>query len=128
MFFRSRPYMKNDNCHVEQKNYTHVRALFGNKRLDQERVINLMNEIYQQYWNPLQNFFLPSYRLIDKKRIGAKVLKIHEKPTTPFDRIMASPLVSKERKDQLKNLKESLNPFELRVQLESKLTEFNKEV
>ena len=74
-FYRSRPYQKNDNCHVEQKNLTHVRRLFGYNRFDDESVVKLMNEIYKEYWNPLQNFFLPTMKLIEKVRKGGKIIK-----------------------------------------------------
>lgn len=125
MFFRSRPYMKNDNCHVEQKNYTHVRALFGYSRLDDEHLLTLMNEIFAEIWNPLQNFFLPSYRLHDKKRIGAKVKKFYGKPMTPYERLMASSTLSQKQKNDLQILKSKYDPFELRVKLEQKIREFN---
>ena len=59
-FTRSRPYKKNDNCYVEQKNFTHVRELFGYQRFEKKELVELMNEIYVDYWNPLQNFFLPT--------------------------------------------------------------------
>jgi hypothetical protein len=57
-FTRSRPYRKNDNCYVEQKNFTHVRELFGYDRYDQEELVYMMNEIYKKNFNLLQNFFV----------------------------------------------------------------------
>ena len=60
-----------------------------------------MDEIYRVYWHPLHDFFLPSYRLLDKKRVGDKVVKIHDKPTTPYDRLMARSQLSKEQKERL---------------------------
>ena len=65
-FTRSRPYKKNDNCYVEQKNFTHVRELFGYERFDEAPLVDLMNEIYTDYWNPLQNFFLPTFKIESK--------------------------------------------------------------
>lgn len=120
-FYRSRPYQKNDNCHVEQKNLTHVRRLFGYNRFDEQSTVELMNEIYKYYWNPLQNFFLPTMKLVEKKRIDAKIVKVFDKPQTPYDRIMNSSDVSDEQKRQLQLIKEKLNPFELRMSLEIKL-------
>ena len=82
LFTRSRPYKKNDNCYVEQKNFTHVRELFGYERFDSPRQVNLMNEIYKNYWNPLQNFFLPTFKLKEKIRVGAKIKKKYGTPKT----------------------------------------------
>ena len=70
---RSRPYKKNDQCYVEQKNYTHVRNLFASDRLDDAYLIGLMNEIYTDYWNPLHNYFLPSFKLERKVRFGGRI-------------------------------------------------------
>lgn len=68
-FTRSRPYHQNDNAYVEQKNYTSLRQLFGYKeRLEEEGLVELMNEIYVHYWNPLHNFFLPTQKLKEKTR------------------------------------------------------------
>ena len=57
--FRTRPYRKNDNCYVEQKNFTHVRELFGYDRIETPEIVKVMNDIYKNYWNPLQNHFYP---------------------------------------------------------------------
>ena len=72
-FVRRRPYKKNDSAHVEQKNWTHVRKLFGYQRFEAPELISLMNEIYRAYWNPLQNFYMATMKLKEKVRIGAKV-------------------------------------------------------
>jgi len=123
-FTRSRPYKKNDNCYVEQKNFTHVRELFGYERIEDPELVDLMNEIYKQYWNPLQNFFLPTFKLKEKIRIGARIVKKYERPETPFDRLMRSPHLSEARKESLKKKKLGLNPFELKTELECKLRIF----
>ena len=83
-FTRSRPYKKNDNCYVEQKNFTHVRELFGYERFDEELLVGLMNEIYTEYWNPLQNFFLPTFKLKEKLRIGSRIKKTYDNPRLPI--------------------------------------------
>ena len=80
IFTRSRPYKKNDNCYVEQKNYTHVRELFGYQRIEARDLVPFMNDIYVNYWNPLQNYFLPSFKLKDKIRIGARIKKVYGTP------------------------------------------------
>jgi hypothetical protein len=124
VFFRTRPYHKNDNCHVEQKNFTHVRTLFGYARIDDQELVVLMNEIYELYWNPLQNFFLPTIKLVEKKRIGVKVKRFYEEPKTPFERLVNSEYISDEQKRSLREQKSKLNPFHLRLELEIKIKEF----
>ncbi len=118
---RSRPYRKNDQCYVEQKNYTHVRELFGYDRVPKRDLVALMNEIYRDHWSPFQDFFIPTMKLIRKTRIGAKIKKEYEKPQTPYDRVMKSPYLSDEEKQKLKNRYDSLDPFVLREELEKKL-------
>jgi hypothetical protein len=83
-----------------------------------------MNEIYENYWNPLHNFFLPSQKLIEKVRVGAKVVKKHDQPKTPYERLMASSELSAEQKENLSAKKAKLNPIELAQGLERKLKEF----
>lgn len=121
---RSRPYHKNDNAHVEQKNFTHVRQVFGYDRIEQEALVDLMNEIYRDYWNPLHNFFLPSMRLVEKIRHGSKIKKKYDKPKTPYERFMLAPNVTEEQKEQLRVRFKTLNPFELKQGLEKKLETF----
>jgi hypothetical protein len=118
---RSRPYRKNDQCYVEQKNYTHVRELFGYDRVPRRDLVLLMNEIYRDYWSPFQNFFIPTMKLTRKTRIGAKIKKEYEKPQTPYDRVMKSPFLSDEQKVKLKARYESLDPFVLKAEMEKKL-------
>ncbi len=123
-FTRSRPYKKNDNCYVEQKNWTHVRQLFGYDRLDERELAMLMNEIYRDFWNPLLNFFIPSVKLVRKVRIGARMQKTYDKPKTPFQRLMESINLTDHQKVELLSRYERLNPFELKEGLEKKMKEF----
>jgi hypothetical protein len=125
-FVRRRPYKKNDNAHVEQKNWTHVRQLFGYTRIDQANLIEMMNEIYSSYWNPLWNFFLPTMKLKRKTRLGGKVVKEYEALKTPYERVMNNPDVAESYKRELKFRYERLNPFELKRELEIRLKEFKK--
>ena len=125
-FTRSRPYKKNDNCYVEQKNFTHVRELFGYQRFEKKELVELMNEIYVDFWNPLQNFFLPTFKLKEKIRIGARIRKVYDKPITPYQRLIESSSVSEEQKIKLSEEKRILNPFELKKGLEKKLSDFFK--
>ncbi len=123
-FTRSRPYKKNDNCYVEQKNFTHVRELFGYERFEDQELVDLMNDIYKNYWNPLQNFFLPTFKLKEKIRIGAKIKKKYDKPKTPYQRVIESGILTKEQEEELRMKKLALDPFELKLNLEIKLKEF----
>lgn len=123
-FMRRRAYKKNDNAHVEQKNFTHVRNLFGYERLEDVYLIVLMNDIYANYWCPLKNFYTPSVKLIKKYREGAKIKKEYDKPKTPYQRLMESgQLTLKEQSDLVKR-KSRLNPFKLRRELDEKLNRF----
>ncbi len=121
---RSRPYHKNDNAHVEQKNNTHVRGVFGYDRIEDPSLIDLMNEIYRDYWNPLHNFFLPSMKLKEKERNGARITKRYDDPKTPYERLMLAPNFAEEQKQELKVRFKKLNPFELKLGLERKLELF----
>ena len=123
-FTRSRPYKKNDNCYVEQKNFTHVRELFGYERIDSSELTTLMNEIYADYWNPLQNYFLPTFKLKEKVRIGGRIKKVYDEPKTPYQRLLDSELLNDEQVKNLKEEKRKLNPFELKKGLEEKLANF----
>lgn len=123
-FTRSRPYKKNDNCWVEQKNYTHVRELFGYERIEEEHLVRLMNVIYKNYWNPLQNFFIPTFKLKEKIRIGSRIQKKYDAPKTPYQRLMDSSYLTEDQKVRLKEMKKELDPFKLERDLESNLKVF----
>lgn len=123
-FVRRRPYKKNDNAHVEQKNFTHVRELFGYERLDTFELTVHMNEIYTLYWNPLWNYYTPVMKLISKERHGSKIKKKYDEPKTPCQRLLDSAVVKANVKQQLRfNLKYK-NPFFLKRELEKKLKIF----
>jgi hypothetical protein len=120
-FTRSREYESNDNAHIEQKNWTHVRQYLGYDRLDDPRVVDLMNELYTSEWRLYLNFFLPSVKLISKERIGSKTIKKHDSPKTPYQRVLESRHVSARNKNILKEQFKTLNPFELKKGMEKKL-------
>jgi hypothetical protein len=124
LFTRSRAYKKNDNCHVEQKNWTHVREIFGYDRFDNEDLVPLMNEIYTQYYNILSNFFVPQLKLIKKTRVGAKYIRKYDSPMTPYQRLMQSQDLSMRQKEALKRKYESLNPFELKRECQKFMSRF----
>jgi len=121
---RSRAYRKNDQAHVEQKNWTHVRELFGYERVDHPDLIPLMNEIYKDYWGPLMNFFIPSMKLIRKTRIGARIKKEYDLPKTPYQRLQESAELSIEAKEKLRLRYESMNPFALSEGLDKRLERY----
>jgi hypothetical protein len=122
-FTRSRSYRKDDNAHVEQKNWTHVRQWFGYHRLDNQKVVPLMNGLYTSEWRLFHNFFCHSVKLIEKKRIASKTIKRYDVPKTPYQRVLESPEVSNAQKQALKEQFASLNPFRLRKAMEKKLRE-----
>lgn len=123
---RSRPYQKNDNAHVEQKNNSVVRQFMGHGRLDNPDLIPVMNDLYMREWCWYNNFFRPSFKLKEKTRIGSKYRRKYDTPMTPFDRVMESSAVSKEKKEQLQSLYASLNPFLLRKAMHAKLNKIQK--
>jgi hypothetical protein len=120
-FTRSRPYHKNDNAHVEQKNWTHVRQFLGYDRFENPAIVDLLNNLYSQEWDAYQNFFRPSVKLIEKKRIGSKYRKRYDEPRTPYQRVLAAAEVTADQRVRLKTQFDQLNPFELKKAIERKL-------
>ena len=120
-FTRSRPYKKNDNAHVEQKNWSYVRQLLGYDRLDNLKLVELINNLYTNEWSLYQNHFCPTLKLIEKKRINSKYKKKYESPKTPYQRLMASDQITKQKKIQLQTCHLKLNPFILKQKIEQKL-------
>jgi hypothetical protein len=120
-FTRSRAYHKDDNSHVEQKNWTHVRQWLGYHRFDIPDIVPLLNKLYTTEWRLFHNFFCPSVKLIAKERIASKTIKRYDKPKTPFQRIMDSPNIPDSVKGSLRAQVEKLNPFLLRKAIEEKL-------
>lgn len=123
-FVRRRPYKKNDNAHVEQKNFTHVRSLFGYSRFEDPELVVRMNEIYQAYWNPLWNYFTPCLKLKSKTRIGGRIKKEYDIPRTPAQRLLDYPGLTSWQASYLKDQLRGRNPFWLKQQLDKKLKEF----
>lgn len=118
---RSRPYRKNDNAHVEQKNWTHARHLFGYDRIALPELVPLMNALYSELWCPLQNHFCPSLKLKEKHREGARYVRKYHPPQTPYQRVMEHPSIDDEIKTALREQHETLNPFTLKSQIEAQL-------
>ncbi len=120
-FTRSRPYKKNDNAHVEQKNWSHVRQLLGYDRFDKACLVDLLNDLYKNEWSLFNNFFCPSIKLTEKKRINSKYVKKYDEPKTPYQRLIASPDISPEAKQKLTHTFLRLNPFCLKKKIQAKL-------
>jgi len=117
---RSRPYKKNDNAWVEQKNWTHVRKAVGYRRYDTTTELRLLNEIYSLS-RLYRNFFQPVIKLLRKTRINGRIHRVYDSARTPYQRILASPQIGKQSKQQLRHIYETLNPAELRRQLNQSL-------
>ena len=120
-FTRSRAYHKDDNSHIEQKNWTHVRQWLGYQRFDNPKVVPLMNKLYKTEWRLFHNFFCPSVKLIAKERIASKTLKRYDDPKTPYQRVVKSSHVSEKTKTALIKQLQTLKPFELRRAIELRL-------
>ncbi len=116
-FTRSRPYRKNDNCYVEQKNYTMVRRHVGYQRLAGPEQLALVNKLYE-YLRLYTNYFQPLMKLKSKERHGSQVKKTYEVAQTPYQRLQQSPYLSVARKRRLKTEYGRLNPAELKRQIE----------
>ncbi len=120
-FSRSRPYHKNDNAHIENKNWTHIRQYLGYGRFDDPRIVDMLNDLYQNEWYYYFNFFISNVKLIKKERIGSKIIKKYDKPITPFQRLLASNHINEETKQRLQHEKDKLNPFEIQRQMTKKI-------
>lgn len=125
-FTRSREYYKNDNAHVEGKNWSLIRQWLGYRRFEDPLIVKLLNDLYKHEWRLFHNFFMPSTKLQAKERIGSKIIKRHDKPKTPYQRILASRFVSPQTKRILKEQFQSLNPFKLREIIDKKIAIIHK--
>lgn len=120
-YTRSREYHKNDNAHVEGKNWTHVRQYLGYQRFDDPVIVDLLNDLYTKEWRLLMNFFVPSVKLIDKQRIKSRTIKTYDPPKTPLQRVLTSSHVAPRHKRKLKLLFHQLNPFILQQCIDKKI-------
>ena len=119
LFTRARPYRKNDNAHVEQRNWTHVRQHFGYERYDDPAVVPLINALCKGALGQLLNHFLPTHKLEKKKRRpGKSPLRVYGEATTPYARVLLAQEVSAEKKTELQALHARLNPFQLGREIE----------
>jgi len=127
-FTRARAYHKNDNAHIENKNWTHIRQYLGYQRFDNPNLVQKLNDLYTSEWNLYFNFFIPSVKLISKTRVGSKVIKTYDKPKTPAKRLLESEHISQQAKDLLTQEFEQINPFQLQKQMNHKIKQILKTV
>lgn len=121
-FTRCRPYKKNDNALVEEKNYSVVRRLVGYERYSSKQAYEKLNEIYDLL-RLYCNFFQPVLKLVAKSRQGSKVHKEYDTAQTPYRRLLASAALAQEDQDRLERIYQSLNPVKLRSQIDKALQE-----
>ena len=122
-FTRSRPYRKNDQCFVEQKNGVVVRRMIGYDRYEGSAACEKLGELYGVL-RLYQNYFQPSMKLLSKKRVGAKVSKKYEPAQTPYQRLLKSAAVLEEHKEKLRQEYEQLDPLRLYQEIERKQQAF----
>jgi hypothetical protein len=120
-FTRGRPYKKDDNAHIEQKNWTHVRKLLGYVRYDSAAAQAAIHALYRGELRLLQNFFLPSVKLIRKERIGSRLRRRYDAPRTPLERVLASPGIAPATAAALRRQRDQLDPFALARAIERRL-------
>ena len=120
-YSRSRPYHKNDNCFIEQKNSTHIRQVIGYLRYDTQKEMDCLNDLYRNELRAYKNFFQPVLKLASKERINGKVKRKYDQAKTPYHRLIESDQISEERKKELTILYQSLNPAELKRVIDKKL-------
>src|SRR5712691_4403488 len=120
-FTRGRPYQKDDNAHIEQKNWTHVRKLLGYVRYDSAAAQTAIHALYRRELRLFQNLFLPSVKLLRKERIGSRVRRRYDAPRTPLERVLAGPGLPPEVAAQLQRQRDGLDPFALARAIEQQL-------
>ena len=111
-FTRARPYKKNDNAHIEQKNWTVVRRLIGYDRFQSQQALEQLNRLYplvERY----MNFFQPVMQLQEKHRQGARVRKVYDSPRTPYRRLLEQDALTQDRRQRLERQYHQLNPVTL---------------
>lgn len=127
-FTRSRAYHKNDNAHIEQKNWTAVRQLIGYERLDKRKQLKILNDLYANYWRFYVNFFQPMMKLKEKIKDTktGKTKKKYYEAKTPYHRLLEHKKISKETKRILRDIYKDLNPVKLKVEIRQKLDELRR--
>ncbi len=125
-FSRSRPNKKNDNCFVEQKNWTHVKKFVGYFRYDTKEELDILSDLYRNELRVYKNFFQPVIKLILKERRGGRVHRRYDDPKTPYQRVMESKEVEDRVKKELSKIYLALNPAQLKRTIDVKLNNLYK--
>jgi transposase InsO family protein len=120
-FTRSRPYKKDDNAHIEQKNWTHVRKLLGWDRYDSPSALEALNDLYRNELRLMMNLYQPTVKLESKARVGSRLRRRYSPAQTPLDRLLTHTEVDLQKAQDLRKLRETLDPFELSKEIERKL-------
>jgi hypothetical protein len=120
-FTRSRPYKKDDNAHIEQKNWTHVRKFMGWDRYDSPQALQAFNDLYSNELSLFMNLFQPSVQLQKTIRKGSRKQRIYDEPQTPLDRLLTSGWLDQQKCEELKALRNRLDPFSLSETINQKL-------
>jgi hypothetical protein len=120
-FTRGRPYKKDDNAHIEQKNWTHVRKLVGYWRYDTPAAVAALNDLYRQELRLFHNLFLPSVKLQAKERVGARLRRRYDRPRTPLERVQACPEADPQAVAALVRRRDQLDPFALAEAIDQKI-------
>jgi hypothetical protein len=126
-FTRSRPYKKNDQAHVEQKNWSYARQLLHYERIDNKQTLQALQQICRDY-SLLKNHFYPNKKLIRKERVNSRKVKTYEFPKTPYQRLLESTHILEQQKEKLKQIHLSLDPCSLRRRIYSELNKLKLSV
>ncbi len=116
---RGRPRHGNDSAHVEQKNWSHVRLLLGYQRIEDQKLIPTINDLYRA-WALFNNFFCPNLKLVEKTKVGSRYQKKYDTPKTPYQRLMDSEHINEVQKTHLTERFCNMNPFKLKKQIDYK--------
>lgn len=127
LFTRSQPYRKNDNAHIEQRNWTHVRQHFGYQRYDNPAVAPLINVLCKGPLGQLHNHFLPTCKLQEKRRVAQRIVRIYSDALTPYQRVLEANEVTDDTKAKLQQLHAQLNPFQLQRDIERQKKQIEKQ-
>lgn len=116
-FTRGRPYRKNDNCFVEERNYHSVRKVIGYYRYEGDEMYGILQDVYRHLC-PLRNYFYPCVRLVSNQRTDGKNHKVYDAPETPYARMLKDPRLSGEQKHVVRDRRETYDIIELKKGLD----------
>jgi hypothetical protein len=122
-FTRGRPYKKDDNAHIEQKNWTHVRKLLAWERYDTPQAVAAINALYRHDLRLMMNLFQPSVKLVRKARVGSRLKRVYDAAQTPLDRVAACPDADHRKVAAFRQLRARLNPFILAQRIDERLAQ-----